>query len=126
MTGYTLTIGYMGGYSCKLSNEEAWQCLVKSTQELREQPQRLIEEARRLNAPETCDQGCCTLEGVAGTYSASFTGGNPLVINHEKGYVAQYASGSDRAIKEHMRRAFCRIVIEEMHRVGIEVCLSVA
>ena len=124
-TAYTITIGYLSGYSYGGDKDDAWDELVQCVEALREQPERLVAEARRLNAPETCNYGCCTLENVAETYRAAFTHGNPLTINYDQRYIMQMATG-DRAQKEHVRRAFCRLLIEEMHRKGIEVCLTVS
>jgi hypothetical protein len=121
-TGYTLTIGYLSGHSTKLDKDEAWQELVRCVEQLRVQPERIVQEARRLNAPETCEEGCCTLLDMAQAYQHD---DGTLVLNHQEHYILQLASG-DRMLKEHVRRAFCRLVIEEMHRQGIEVCLQVS
>jgi hypothetical protein len=96
--------------------------LVRCVEQLRVQPERIVQEARRLNAPETCEEGCCTLLDMAQAYQSD---DGTLVINHQEHYILQLASG-DRMLKEHVRRAFCRLVIEDMHRQGIEVCLQVS
>jgi hypothetical protein len=52
---------------------------------------------------------------------------NGIFEFHSEGYsITQFTTGSDRAIKAHVRRAFCRLVIEEMHRQCIEVDLTVS
>ena len=121
MTGYTFSIGYLSGYGYQGSTDEAWQELVIVVDSLRKRPDRIATEARRLGAPEQCEQGCCTLMTLALAYQNHDA---TLVIRHDEQRVDQYASG-DRVLKEHVRRAFCRLVIEDMHRLGIDVNLRV-
>ncbi len=121
-TGYTFTIGYLSGYSTKLSRDEAWQSLVQCVEEVRRQTERIAQEAQRLNAPEACEQGCCTLMSMAEAYQYD---DGTLMIYHDEHYIIQLATGN-RTLKEHIRRSFCRLVIEEMHRQGIETCLNVS
>ena len=121
MTGYSFSIGYLSGYGYKGSTDEAWQELVICVEALKRRPERIAMEAQRLGAPEQCEHGCCTLTSLALAYqNADAT----LVIHREERAIDQYASG-DRTLKEHVRRAFCRLVIEDMHRLGIEVNLKV-
>ncbi len=121
MTGYTFSIGYISGHSYKGDKDDAWLELVIVTEALKKRPDRIVAEARRLNAPEQCEQGCCTLMSLAGAYQHTDA---TIVIQHEEQTIDQYASG-DRMLKEHVRRAFCRLLIEDMHRLGIEVNLKV-
>jgi hypothetical protein len=122
-TGYSITLGYQSGYSTCLDQDEAWQALVDCVQALRLQPERIVKEAQRLGAPAACEDHCCTLQQMAEAYSSNDDA--TLRINQRERYIYQLATG-DRTLKEHVRRAFCRLVIEEMHRQGIEVCLEVA
>ncbi len=121
MTGYSFSIGYLSGASYKGDTDEAWQELVKCVETLRTQPERIVTEARRLDAPEHCEHGCCTLFSLAQAYQNHDA---TLVIHHDAHTIDQYASG-DRMVKEHVRRAFCRLVLEDMHRKGIEINLKV-
>ena len=121
MTGYSFSIGYLSGYGYKGSTDDAWQELVIVVEALKKRPERIVAEAQRLNAPEHCEEGCCTLMTLAMSYQCHDA---TLVIHHEERTIDQYASG-DRMLKEHVRRAFCRLVIEDMHRLGIEVNLKV-
>ncbi len=122
MTSYTLSIGYISGYSFKGDKDDAWQALVNCVEALKRNPDRIVAEARRLDAPEQCKHGCCTLQETAGAY---LNDDATLVIYHSDRAVRQFASG-DRMLKEHVRRAFCRLVMEDMHRQGIEVNLQVS
>lgn len=123
-TEYTISLGYLSGQSTSLSYEDAWKALVAYVEQLRHQPERIVQEARRLNAPETCEQGCCTLQRMAEAYQLTEEECGPLVINQEDQHISQLTYG-DRMLKEHIRRAFSRLILEEMHRQGIEVCLNV-
>lgn len=53
---------------------------------------------------------------------------NALEAAEFKPYIQQYASGggAQRGASESVRRAFCRLVIEDMHRLKIEVNLRVS
>lgn len=131
MTSYTLSIGYLSGYSTDLDRDAAWLALLESVNARRSDPQAIIREAKRFDAPDKCRNGCCTIAEAAAAYDPSNNDLTVVVID-ERGpdgednrRVVQYASG-DRDLKEHVRRAFCRLIIQDMHRRGIEVDLSVA
>ena len=127
MTGYHIEIGYNGGSKCsRRSWEEMWEILKQKTRLVCDDPQRIIAEARRLGSPETCSRGCCDLDTYADNYAEPFDGyGHPITILEDEQQVMQLASTND-PIKYHVRRAFVRLLIEEMHREKIEVCLTVA
>ncbi len=128
-TEYNLSLGYQSGYSRQGGHDVFWQLLRGCVESLRYDPEAIVAEARRLAAPETCGKGCCTLRSVAKSYMLDKHKGSPLVIRdpegEDGGYVLQLTTG-DRKLKEHVRRAFCRLVIERMHRLGIEVNLRVS
>lgn len=122
MTSYTLSIGYLSGCSFKGNDDEAWQALVNCVEALKHDPDRIVAEARRLGAPEQCEHGCCTLRAYAEAYQSQDA---TLITYPDEKAIRQFASG-DRTLKEHVRRAFCRLVMEDMHRQGIEVNLAVS
>lgn len=127
MTGYHITIGYNGATN-SFSYDEMWEILKETTRKICDSPQSIIAEARRLNAPESCSQGCCSLDTYADNYVDSFeTYGHPISIidDGENRQVMQLAS-TDDDIKYHVRRAFVRLLIQEMHKRKIEVNLNVA
>lgn len=125
-TGYLLSIGYLSGSGYKGESDKAWDELVNAVETLRLQPERIMAEARRLGADETCSEGCCTLRGMAEAYRENLDNHDgTLIIHAEEQTIMQLATGGDRSLKEQVRRAFCRLVIEDMHRQGIEVCLEV-
>jgi hypothetical protein len=131
-TSYIIGIGYNSGASCDFkftsSNgffAEAWELLKSVVIEICNNPNRIVEEARKFSAAETCANGttCCTLEGHAEKYRIPWTD-RTIAFDEKKKEVVQMASG-DRLVKEHIRRAFCRLVINEMHKHNIEVNLMV-
>lgn len=121
MTGYHIRIGY----NSKWNKDEAWHELVACVGRLRNDPARIIGEVVRLDG-NVAD--AALLEAFARVYAD--TGDVTLTIRDtpEDRSVVQLASGGGpgRDLKERFRRAFCRLVIEEMHRLGIEVNLEVA
>lgn len=139
MTGYHLRLGYDSGCSGSRSDEERWRILLEVVEAIRMDPERIARDA-------------ALVEGVdvetAREYAAAFAtrgpdcGPNdlrqltedltlvvflPSVREDRIGEVVSLASGwgPARRWKERTRRAFCRLVIHDMHRKGAEVCLSV-
>ncbi len=126
MTGYHLSIGYNG--ASRTDYDAMWAELKKTAREIADCPYRIIKEARRLNAPETCKKGCCQLDTYANNYAEPFeTAGHPItIIEQEDDCQVMQLASTDDPIKYHVRRAFIRLVIEEMHKKEIEVDLTVA
>jgi len=124
-TTYIIQIGYLSGASTQISHDEAWKILKEYTARLSRQPQIIHDEAVKFGAPETCPCGCgATLMEHCEIYGEDHNPGIPLIIDDQRQQIVQLASGS-RTMKEHVRRAFCRLLIYEMHRHGIEVNLTV-
>ena len=135
MTGYYLEVGYIGGSSFGGSHEDAWLKMKEAAKTLCDDPQRIFDEAMRLDGEILNGTG----EDVRG-YAERYRNCDDLTITvHEKPfnesekcgfkpYIAQSASGGgpSRMIKESLRRAFCRLIIEAMHREGIEVTMRVS
>jgi len=106
-----------------------WEILKRKTREVCDDPQAIIAEARRFNAPESCTRGCCKLDTYADNYMLPFdTLGHPVSIIDcvESGRQIMQLASTDDDIKYHVRRAFVRLLIEVMHREKIEVTLIVA
>ena len=128
MTGYHIQIGYnaQGGHP-----DDLWGDLVKTVRFVCSHPERIIAEARRLGAPEKCERGCCTLATHAAVYADPIgQDGHPVKFIDRPGepqnrQVMQLAAAAD-PIKYHIRRAFIRLLIAEMHKQEIEVNLTVA
>jgi hypothetical protein len=127
MTGYHISIGYNGAINIGLDYDEMWEMLKRKTREICDNPQAIAAEARRLGAPESCSEGCCSIETFSDYYAKPFEAyGHPIsIIDGDDRQIMQLASTSD-AIKYHVRRAFVRLLIEAMHKEQIEVNLAVA
>lgn len=124
-TSYEFSLGYI--QASHPTYAEAWPMLCAIVRDLMTHPARVVAEARRLGAPEQCDHvhengSHCTLEQIAQGYL--LTEHNPIEFYEQSRSITQYSFG-DRAFKDHIRRAFCRLVIEDAHRQGIEVNLNV-
>jgi len=130
VTGYYLEAGYQSG----ASREEAWEALKRITLEICETPTVIAEEALAYGCPVEA-------EGThINKFAESYRARTDLTIrikekgdigvdeDAETGKVVQYASGGgqSRIMKEHFRRAFCRLAIRRMHAEGYEVNMTVA
>jgi hypothetical protein len=127
-TSYHLSIGYNSGCSCPkelIKPEQSWELLKSAVLVICGDPALIVAEARKFGAPEQCANGpeCCTLEGHAERYKTPWTD-QTIRFNEKNKQVIQIASG-DREVKEHVRRAFCRLVIAAMHKYNIEVNMEV-
>ena len=125
-TGYHLEVGYLSGYSTKHNGDSAWDELKRVVIAVADNPLAIYAEARNFNAPDVCPCGCgATLMEHCEVYREQGFGSNGVfAINEDERYVILIASGS-REMKEHTRRAFCRLVLYQMHKQGIEVSLHV-
>lgn len=123
MTGYHLSVGYISGYSAGQDRSQAWEVMKEIVARLRQEPGLIAAEAARIE-PGTLDE---CLE-FAQNYHPSVGDLTVVVREGDPQEVAQSASGGgcERAMKEKLRRAFSRLVIEQMHRHGFEVNLNVA
>lgn len=129
MTGYHISIGYLSGYD----KDEAWEVLKRVVLELCNAPARIAEEAMRFGM-----DGAVAREYAEAYRGASLethgTEDSTLRIiekNEAEGtppQIMQLAGGSgpSRLYKEQMRRAFCRLVMYEMHKLEIEININVA
>lgn len=124
MTGYYIEIGYLSGYSGPADLDQAWDSLKNVVAILREQPANIVGEAMRVEGGSLRK-----LLPFAERYHPKFTDGT-IEVNDAERQITQLASSGNgdaaRVVKEQVRRAFCRLVIQEMHRRGIEVNLCVA
>lgn len=136
-TGYTIEVGYISGDSYQGDTNEAWQELRAAAEQLRNSPAKLATEAREFGAPFwCCDKHCADINEFCEVYRRNWTDGGPLMIVDKpdemfpckdddwQPHLHIMASG-DRAMKEHVARAFCRLVMYEMHRKGIEISIRV-
>lgn len=130
MTGYHITIGYLSA----ADKDEAWRVLKGVVASLCADPTRIAAEA-----------GCFGMSpAVASEYAEAYrsfsskngrTEDSTLVIlerdattPESEPQVMQLASGGgfERGAKEATRRAFCRLVMNEMHKLEYEININVA
>ena len=131
MTGYYIYVGYN-------SNHEdivVWNTLKRITKEICENPSVLVEEVLSLHkigneikmlrefslSYKDCEDSTIT---IIEPNPLNPKGNAADLIRCE---IVQYASGGgdEREVKELLRRAFCRLVLKEMHKRGMEVNILV-
>jgi hypothetical protein len=123
MTGYHISIGYNSGGPIN-----AWELLVEAVEEVCAAPGHITAEVKR----ETLEWKDEELHDYVYRYKArddqTLTITPPDPDDDKDGEVMQLAGGGGegRRIKEAVRRAFSRLVILKMHKLGIEVNLVVA
>jgi hypothetical protein len=102
-----------------------WDILKKSANYWRSNLTALVNAATDYGAPDDLD-GEQLIE-YCKVYERDWTDGGPLRVDDEEQILHIMASGgsSSRILKEHVARAFCRLVIQDMHRKQIEVNLHV-
>lgn len=129
MTGYHISIGYLSGYD----KDEAWKVLKMTVLDLCHNPHHLVDEAVRFGVdPRTaCEYAAAYVGASEATQGTEDSTLRIIEKNEAEGTPPQImqlagGSGESRTIKEAMRRAFCRIVMREMHKLEIEININVA
>ncbi len=123
-TGWHIRVGYISGDSCKYDQEQAWQLLKDEVANLREDYKAIVMELYRL-FPRTFDEpGWKAIEEIARNYAAANTNACFITV-FEPDKQVMLLSTADRELKEHVQRAFVRLVFDAMHKHGIDICLSV-
>lgn len=132
MTGYYLELGYNSALGAP-QTKNAWTTLKAVFQNVISNPDRVLAEVLRLEPAA----GPQSIREMAEWYTAAERDDLTFKVvektdpdEHEAPvqHIYQYASGGgpDRYTKESVRRAVCRLVIEDMHRLKIEVNLRVS
>jgi len=122
MTGYTITVGYNSGHS----REDVGRELLAFIEALRSSPQTLINEVERLEpglaGPELLAEYAASYgpESTDLTLRIDTADGLPVIRQSASG------GGQSRDLKEAFRRAFCRLVMEAMHKLRMEISINVA
>jgi hypothetical protein len=120
MTGWHITIGYISGDSCEYNRDQAWELLKAEVARLREDGKAILGEYIR-TCPEMIS---AEVEELIACYKAAH-GDKTITVLEDKREIMQLASGA-RSTKEQVRRAFCRLVLDAMHRHNIDINLIVA
>lgn len=123
-TGWTISIGYNSHASG--DGADLWAALKASAEKWRHAHEIIDMEAEKFNAPDKCD-GEWRL-AYSEVYAKDWADGGPLHVSEERHCLLIRASGGgcSRDMKEHVARAFCRLIINDMHHQGIEVNLTVS
>ena len=119
-TSYSIEVGYN---SCH-NRDDAWGVLKEVCESIQSNPTSIFDEVFRLEP----DINRTEILGVCGLYEPPVQDLTIRIVeSDERRAIVQMASGSgpSRDAKESCRRAFCRLVIEEMHRRKMEVSMSV-
>ena len=118
-TGYRIELGYNANLD--MDDIEAWEYVEAAALRM------ISAEAMEYGAPEVLDG-----EPLA-NYAYAFKERKDLTITFQKSsdgipYIHMYASGGDpgRTLKAHTRRAFIRLLLQEAHRKGIELNITVS
>lgn len=128
MTGYHFTVGYNAG---RIDEEDAWKTLKHVTRQICDHPQMIVKEARRLTHQGSGNRFSeKALSEYTEAYQQPFEAdGHPITIFEKtistKKQIMQLASGSSK-VKFYVRRAFARLLIQEMHRREVEINMFVA
>ena len=119
MTGYYIEVGYN---SCN-DNDEVWKTLKEKALYLKQHPEIIIENCFVIEGRDDEEE---IREG-----GEHYKNCNDLTLKiieeSENNVITQYASGggASRDIKEKLRRAFCRCIMNEMHKLGMEININV-
>jgi len=121
MTSYNL----YPGYSSEANQDEVWLALKQASEEVCKAPPVIFMEVFRLEKDHPRD---LLLECVT-CYSDATECPAQVIDSEERGrsiYSTASGGGEYRPVKEACRRAFARLVIEKMHKQGLEVSLTVS
>ena len=117
-TGYHIEAGYNSGCSREVVEEQ----LLAEVDSICDNPEQILCEVERVEKLKPSDE-------YADCYRKPWSDCTIKILNDgHKISVMQMASGGgdERGIKESMRRAFCRLVLERMHRNQMEVNVIVS
>ncbi|TXH51017.1 MAG: hypothetical protein E6Q97_19225 [Desulfurellales bacterium] len=119
MTGYHIKLGYN---SNGISDDAAWEALKNTAIAIADNPRQIYNEAvgvEGVQIPLDCLDAYRAREDL--TLRIIDEGEEDREI-----YQAASGGGQYRHWKEIARRAFCRLLIRQMHAQSIEVCLTVS
>lgn len=125
-TGYTIRLGYLSGATFRGDAEEAWRIVQEEAERIWEMPAVIAIEAANCGAPVTLNNQ------VLHDYVLAFQKRRGATIkldcrDEEGPYIHMLASGgsASRVVKEHIRRAFIRLLLAAAHRRGIDLNVTV-
>lgn len=121
MTGYVLSCGYCSSFPTK----DRWGALKEIVDSITHTE--LVKEYYKGGGQTTCEDGCCKAEEFADWMTTKRGHDLSLRVVETKQQYTMLASGGDpgRTMKENMRRAFIRLVLEKAHKIQLEVNVNV-
>ena len=123
MTGYYIEVGYNSAHN----NDDVWEKLKEVTKYYCDNPELIVGEVLRIYKDWSYSD-----KGELIEYANAYTEQTDLTIKiiekEDEKYIQQYASGggNSREIKEHLRRAFCRLILNKMHENCMEINIRVS
>lgn len=133
MTGWHITLGYASSYGEARTREGAEQLLETLAYEVADHILDILDEVKRTNVSREDEDGV-QLFTYARKYQIrddSFI--TISTVTNAVGDVVETSivllasgGGISRTMKEHLHRAYCRLLMMEMHRHGLDIQISVA
>jgi hypothetical protein len=125
-TTYVLSLGYNG--NSVISEANQWLMLKRAAETLCSTPawrEHIMDEAVKYNCPSFDENGILLSEYIL-KFQIPCTDCT-IMLDNEEHKIRLVASGGSlsRIIKTQLRRAFCRLIINQMHKANIEVNLVV-
>jgi hypothetical protein len=120
VTSYVISIGYNSGRV-----DDSWENLKATAIKICNAPGRIVSEAIRIN-PEMPQSHSSLLHEFAEPFKERQDLTIKAYDESETVYLIASGGNVERDVKEILRRAFCRLLIEDMHRQGVEVNLHVS
>lgn len=118
------------GYNPSIPKEDVWSKMVEVVNELRINSQKIVDEVLRLE-PDADKEMTKSVSEMYSPLTDDEDLNIKVIVSDGKGrhsYIMQSASGGGqwRLVKESCRRAFCRLVLEEMHKNKMEINIDVS
>ena len=121
MTGYHIRVGY----NCDQSEEDVGATLREVVDEICETPEHIVAELNRVE-PAIKPPPHYTAKDYADSYRKPWADSTISVKEEDRElHVMQLAGGSGE-YKHAMRRAFCRLVMNKMHKAHMNISITVA
>ncbi len=113
------------GYNANYLDSEVWEELSGIIDDIQENPYKIINEVFRIEP----DADRELITEIAELYKKPVQDLTIKIMKdvdfRDKIYQIASGGGPDRKAKEACRRAVCRLVLEEIHRRKMEICITV-
>jgi hypothetical protein len=121
MIGWHITLGYNSGHT----GDADWQTVCDLAVMTAGDTKSLADEAFIYTRKEPLELREM-IEKVAETYQQHDTFGSPLFIDEKQIMILASGGGDWRKAKEHVARAFVRLLMQAVHSLGFDISVSVA